>query len=349
MIVSVSGFGWSGSGAVLDLLREYSDLEVAFDGWNVDPEFILLAEVDGIKDLDYQLTERPSRISSYLAIQRFRDLVKAYNKYMLVDQVFDGKLLKITEDYINKLVDFKFDGATYHEYYQTSPIMIKYNYLITRLLHNRLSRFFFKDAYKRFLYEKVTEMSVSYKPCHFFEITKEYLNSIFSFLWKNKDLPLVFDQMFPADNPLPFMRYLEDARCIVVRRDPRDTYILAKKIYNSSIPIPTESVESFVCFYRKIIYETKIKDTPTILNIQYEDLIYCYDETKAKIEEFLGISCHINPKVKFNPAISANNTQLYKKYKEYTAEIKKIEKSLPDSLYPFDLKPQVNTSGSSVF
>lgn len=349
MIVSVSGFGWSGSGAVLDLLREYSDLEVAFDGWNVDPEFILIAEVDGIRDLEYHLTERPSRISSYLAIQRFRELVNSYNKYMLVDQVFEGKLIEITEDYISKLVDFKLIGATYHEYYQTSPIVFKYNYLMTRLLHNRLSRTFFKDVYKKFLYEKVTDMYVSYKPCNFIEITKDYLERIFNYLWKNKDFPLVFDQMLPADNPIPFMSYLEDAKCIVVRRDPRDTYILAKKIYNSSIPIPTESVESFVDFYRKIVHETMIKDTPSVLCIQYEDLIYCYNETKVKIEGFLGISCHANPKMKFNPAISANNTQLYKKYKEYSADIKIIEELLPSSLYPFDLKPQINTVGTNIF
>lgn len=349
MIVSVSGFGWSGSGAVLDFLREYDDLNVAFDGHYVDPEFILLAENDGIRDLEYHLVENPCRLSSYLAIKRYRQLVKSYNKYMKVDRIFEGKLLKITDDYLDKLVDFRFEGATYHEYYQTTSIQMLYNKLVCYVLGNKYSQYILKDFYKHFLYEKVTDIAVSYNPKQFLHFTKEYINTIFSFLRKDLQKTLVVDQMFPPDNPLVFMRYVEESRCIAVRRDPRDSYLLAKCAYNSNIAVPVNNVDNFIIFYRKIVEDTVINDNPYVLNICFEDLIYQYEKTKLVIEKFLGISKHARPKSKFNPAISINNTQLFKKYSGYEEDIRKIEESLPNSLYPFDEEPQIERVRSKVF
>ncbi len=349
MIVSVSGFGWSGSGAVLDLLREYSDLEVAFDGCNVDPEFILLADVDGIRDLEYHLMERNCRTSSYMAIQRYMDLVKAYNKYMNVNDVFEGKLVDITKKYLDGLVDFKLKSATYHEYYQTNPLFFKYNELVCHIFYNRITRFFLKDFYKKILYEKNTLMSVAYYPDDFQIKTKKYLNTLFDMLRKDKNKPIVFDQMLPPDAPVTFMKYIDEPRCIAVRRDPRDSYILAKRVYNSSIPIPVSSVNDFIVYYRKIVQNTYIFDNPAILNIQYEDLIYSYEETKNRIEKFLGISHHDYPKSKFNPAVSVNNTQLFKKYSGFEKDIKEIEAALPTSLFHFESKTQFEAEKCDVF
>ena len=74
MIVDVTGFGWSGSGAVHDLLREYDDVHFAsFD----DFEFTLLWMVDGIADLEYKLCEKHCRYGdSDRAISRFLEINK---------------------------------------------------------------------------------------------------------------------------------------------------------------------------------------------------------------------------------------------------------------------------------
>lgn len=348
MIVSVSGFGWSGSGAVIDMLKEYSDIEVAFDGYNVDPEFILLAENDGIRDLEYHLIETPCRLQSSLSLKRFLRLVKSYNKFMKVNDVFDGKLIDITENYLEKLTDFKFVGATYHEYYQTKNVFLLYNKIICYMLGNRFLRPVLKNTYRHFIYEKEDLITVSYNPERFMEYTKTYLNTIFNYVHKNKNFPIVFDQMFPSDNPLPYMKYTDESRCVVVRRDPRDTYLLAKCAYNSKVAVPVNNVKDFVTFYRKIVEDTII-DNSSILNIQFEDLVYQYEKTKNSIENFLGIAQHTSPQTKFNPAISANNTQLFKKYKGFEEDIRFIEEALPESIYPFEQMPQMKTTAGDVF
>ena len=52
MIIDVTGFGWSGSGAYEDLLKEYSELQYPFI---CDAEQSILYNVDGIKDLEFKL------------------------------------------------------------------------------------------------------------------------------------------------------------------------------------------------------------------------------------------------------------------------------------------------------
>ena len=264
---------------------------------------------------------------------------------MNVDRVFKGKFMEITQSYINKLVDFEFEGATYHEYFQTKPIFIIYNKYMPRILGNRISRIFFGDLYKKVFYEKTTKMAVSYKPDCFLQATRDYLDSLFSMLRHNKNIPIVFDQMLPPDNPMFYMKYFEEPKCIAVRRDPRDTYLLAKCAYNSRIPIPTNNVDDFILFYRKIIQDTKMESNQYVLNVQFEDMIYKYNETKFSIEQFLGISNHTKPKSFFKPDVSVNNTQLYRRYKGNEKDVLKIEKELSDSLYPFELfNADINTN-----
>ena len=95
MIVNVSGFCWSGAGAVHDLLREYSDVEfLAVDWEKVDLEFTLLWEPDGIRDLEYKLCQKHNSFGdSNTAIKRFLRLVKAQNKtsFLHYDTQFNGE------------------------------------------------------------------------------------------------------------------------------------------------------------------------------------------------------------------------------------------------------------------
>ena len=127
----------------------------------------------------------------------------------------------------------------------------------------------------------------------------------------------------------------EDVKCIVVRRDPRDTYLLAKNKLRG-VPIPTNDVNSFVWFYQNTIAKTWVPNGPNVLNLNFEDLVYNYEKSKNKIENFLGIHQHIFPQKHFLPSISINNTQLYKHYQESSNEIRMIERELESSLFDFD-------------
>ena len=78
----------------------------------------------------------------------------------------------------------------------------------------------------------------------------------------------------------------------------------------------------------------KMSTSKNVMRINFEDLIYKYDETKKKIEKFLGFENRkqLNPKKYFNPDVSIKNTKLYTN-KEYASEVAYIEKNLKEYLY----------------
>ena len=101
MVIDVTGFGWSGAGAVHDLLREYDDVQ--FAAYDFDWEFTLLWSVDGIYDLEHKLCEKHCRfVDSNAAIKRFMRLVKALekSKYLNYDKVFKGDFSNLCQKYI---------------------------------------------------------------------------------------------------------------------------------------------------------------------------------------------------------------------------------------------------------
>lgn len=355
MILDITGFGWSGSGAVHDLLREYED--VCFAAYDYDWEFTLLWTVDGIFDLENKLCYKHSRfVDSNAAIKRFIRLTEALSKEPILhyNTIYRGEFAKLCKAYINDLIQLSFEGNTVHEtIYKTKKdsIICSYNKFVKKLLRNRLvSNILKRDLSALFLIKNKQTIYLSYNPDNFIDRTHQFMELLLSYVRMDSSKPLITDQLFPPDNPSLYFKYIkEPSKCIIVRRDPRDTYLLTKETYHNGIPIPVNNVEDFILYYRKTIEDTRLVNNNSILNICFEDLVYNYDETKAKIEEFIGISHHSHPKKHFNPAISVNNTQLYKKYKGHEEDIKKIEEALSSSLYPFDKTKEVPSISGKVF
>ncbi len=355
MIVDVTGFGWSGSGAVHDLLREYDDVQ--FAAFHYDWEFTLLWMVDGISDLEYKICSKHSRFfDSNAAIKRFVVLTEALEKEPALhyDEIFKGSFSKECKQYVNDLIQVSFYGNTFHEAINKTRkdrLISKYNHLLRKVLGNHLILNYLKrDLSRTLVVSESKALFLSYNVDNFIERTHQLMNKLLSFVRKNNDKPLITDQLFPPDCPSLFFKYIsESAKCIIVRRDPRDTYLLAKERYQNSIPIPVDRVEDFILFYKKTIEETMLADDQQILNIRFEDLIYDYENAKALIESFIGISVHSSPRKFFNPAVSVNNTQLFKKYHGYEEDMLKIEEALPNSLYPFDKYKVVSSISNKVF
>lgn len=358
MIVNVSGFGWSGAGAVHDLLREYSDVEfLAVDWEKVDLEFTLLWEPDGIRDLEYKLCQKHNSFGdSNTAIKRFLRLVKAQNKtsFLHYDTQFNGEYEAICRRYIEDLVQFRFEGRTFEEVMypgMKERILGCYNQVITRLLGNHIVRNVFHwDLSHHLTHPHLNTIYVSYNPEFFLERTQDLMEELLSYSRRERSFPLITDELFPPDSPQDYFKYIkEPAKCIVVRRDPRDLYLLAKQTYHSEIPIPSETVDDFIMFYKHMIENTKVGGHESILNIDYEDLIYQYDTTRQRIEEFVGISSHARKHEFFNPKQSINNTQLFHLYDGYDQDIRKIVTALPESLYPFEKCLQLGKDRHQIF
>lgn len=259
MIVNVSGFGWSGAGAVHDLLREYSDAEfLAVDWRNVDLEFTLLWEPDGIRDLEYKLCQKHNSFGdSNTAIKRFLRLVKAQNKtsFLHYDTQFNGEYEAICRRYIEDLVQFRFKGRTFEEVMypdMKERVLGCYNQVVARLLGNHIVRnVFHQDLSHHLTHPHLNTIYVSYNPAFFLERTQDLMEELLSYSRRERSFPLITDELFPPDSPQDYFKYVkEPAKCIVVRRDPRDLYLLAKQTYHSEIPIPSETVDDFIMFYK---------------------------------------------------------------------------------------------------
>ena len=103
MIIGVNGYGYSGSGAVIDLLKEYKEIQV-LDKF----EFQWLHQPDGIFDLEYQVVENKGRQNSNAALQRFIRNSRMRPAFALQLATM-GKFHKISKEYIQNisLVEWK--------------------------------------------------------------------------------------------------------------------------------------------------------------------------------------------------------------------------------------------------
>lgn len=333
MIAGVCGYGFTGSGAVLDLLQEFDEVAVGQDF-----EFSFLYDPNGIIELEHRLVTRPIRyysadagIKSFIKMMNSHDLKRTLKKAMPIKQYNN-----ILQSYLSDLIVYTFDGCLWH-YDRRQCGRIKYffkyflggKYLrIFDVLHLKQPQKFFNDK----LYLTVHDE-------RFYTATQRFTSNLIDVVCNTRKGIIALDQPFPSNNPKSCYKFF-DQKCvaIVVNRDPRDLYLLLKmKSRGWELRFtPTNSVEDFILYYKNqmdVIQNYK----QDVLYIQFEDLIYKYKSTCEAVKNFLGIKNHVFPKRYFNPDISIANTQLNLRYPEFGDDIKKIESELSLYLYPFDV------------
>ena len=145
------------------------------------------------------------------------------------------------------------------------------------------------------------------------------------------------DQLLPASEIYRFFPYFDDIKVIVVERDPRDLYILEKCEWKGTI-IPTQDAETFCKWYKytRAHRKTEVFDPQKVMLLQFEDLIYKYDETTEKLKAWLGLDndTHIYGKEKFDPQVSIKNTRTWEKY-DVGNDLQIIESELKEYLYRY--------------
>lgn len=327
MTIGVCGYGFSGSGAVTDLLKEFSDTQV------LDAvEFKLTYMQDGLEDLYYHLVTHPVRFySSDVAIRRFKRLVAYLDK--TYGPLTQGKFMLITNEFIQEITQVTWKGSSSFHRIDSSKSARFFKYQFAEKIR--------KVAYK---YAKLwwsfpdTEMYLSISPEGYMSAAQNLINELIACL-VDSNKTVVINQAFPADRPEFSFPYFNDPKAICVSRDPRDMYLLAKFVAKHRARfIPTDSVDAFIVYYNTImsnITQDEL-DKKNILRINFEDLIYRYQETIGTIKEFTGISNHTAPLRYFNPDISIRNTNLREKFPQFQSDIKKIEQALGSWLYRFD-------------
>ena len=323
MIVIPTGYMSSGSSAVTDLLSEIK----GFSNIAGSQEFIFMHCPHGIFDLYKSLINPISHSSSDEAIREFYDMMnKLYelNGWWPSGYKHDvsNSFMKYVDEFIDEITDYKFKGFWYmHEMPRKRTFAQK--------VKNRLTKTNYLD-YLNDIY-----MSLSYPSKEkFYASSKRFINKIINNLNKTNEKNIIIDQLLLPYNLANFENYFDDAKVIVVERDPRDVFILNKTI-EAKVPYPMDP-DTFVKFYKELRNLSKNNDNCNVLRIKFEDLIYKYDETLKIIYNFLNIKkeAHIHKKEKFIPEKSIDNTQLFINYQN-KEEIKIIEKELKEYLYDF--------------
>lgn len=332
-IISCASYYGTGSSAITDLLSEYQNCYSLSEY-----EFRFIHDPDGISDLEYNLVENHNRLNSGHALKRFQKLVKFYsgNKFVKkYEPFFNNQWFIISSRYIEKLTAFKSKGWWFYDLYDKGIFCYYYSALFNKLFHLTIWR----NKREKYLNVLPNEIMLYSNPSEeeFLKLTRNYIDELFASANTSNKENVIVDQIVPPTNLNRYNRYFNNLFVFVVERDPRDLYILEKYTWNTTI-IPIDTPELFCKWYNYTRKHRQNEDFPeNVLFIYFEDLVYKYEQTVAKIEAILNFNSkdHIDAKKYFNPEISKHNTRLWLNYPELKKEIEFIENNLKDYLYDY--------------
>ena len=299
-VISIEGFGYSGSSALVDFFKEFDNCSVwgfsdVKDGGKLarqhsnqhacEINFMRLA--GGIFEIE-KLIESKNMFVNDALINRFISLID----YSLVqagkqNSFYNIYFKKLVCDFLNTLIDFSIDGLDYSYF----------NPHLNNFSKNKCSIYFMKNLSKN----------------EFISLSHMFLEKLIRAQKVKKFL--VLDQ-FLSDTEYDlkkYSNYISNLKTIMVYRDPRDVYMTAK---NLNIPwIPVNQIHLFIKWYKLMVKNIPLmRDEASVLIIRFEDLVLDYDNLIKSIMEFLNIefSSHVYPKGYFDPAISIKNIGLWK-------------------------------------
>lgn len=305
-VVAVQGFGFSGSGAVVDLLREYKsthvvgsvDTEGSMTDLNIDCE-----EVDILR-LAGGLFEVEKYIGSYNIFQ---------NDAMLHRVIMQIEMSDI-----------------YNAYPSSHPYFYEYMRQICEVLTN----FPVQQYYNTYLnYEGnndifyLKELTVN----KYREICRKLLNSLFSIIKQKSERPILVLDQFVSDYEFDYERYLQyvpNLKLIVVYRDPRDVYAFAKM--KDIEWIPHMNAEVFVKWCQMMFKPFNIAETGTYYAIRFEELLDDYNNVVGSVENYIGLEASDHFKKGKHLAVSESlkNVGIWKNLGADELEMSLIENKL---------------------
>lgn len=317
----------TGSGAVDDYLREFEGFNFAASG--IECRF--LQDPDGISDLAYNLIDNPNRLNSGYALKRYMRF--AQNNHRTYENIFGRVWIEETRKYIDSLVTLKFKGYWHEELLlMSTPKRVYYKFRrgLSKVAPKR-----FKDPSWKNYFPNEVFYHVYVERQEFFTKTKQYINNLCSRVGDDSEF-FMLDQFIPTSNIERYLQYVDDIKVIIVDRDPRD--VLIQNIIVNDHVLPKD-VDVFARVYKdhRRMASMSYKDS-CVLRIQFEDLIYKYDETTKTIRNFLGIdeATHVKPFAFFKPEKSIKNTRMWVSHPEYANVADRMAQLLPEYLYDFD-------------
>lgn len=346
--IIVSSFMGSGSSAITDLLSEYENIDCK----NGSYEYVFLHCPNGLFDLEDKLLVGNNMIRSDEALRTFeKTMHELYKQKRWWFADYKNKVSiyfwDIVSEFINNITEIEYNGFWY-EHEKINLISAYTNYLIGIYNHLFKSKIMYKKLYDNKI--RVTFISSNKFYCE----SQKFIKRFFNLLTTNEDNYLLLDQLVLPYNLFRVNNYFDnDTKIIVVHRDPRDVFLLNKYVWSPKgvgIPFPTD-VHKFCVFYENMMKSIKdYSSNSNIIDINFEDLIYKYDETVSKIENF----CQLNHKAHkrkmniFEPNKSKNNTNINFNSQNISFEKSIIESKLSCYLYNFE-NTNISTDFESMF
>ncbi len=288
-VVAVQGFGYSGSGAVVDLLREY-DVTLVLGG--VDKEGSLTSLEQSFGEVD---------------ILRLAGGLFEVEKYLGSNNIFQNDAL------LHRVISQIANSEIYRSLGVTHPYFYEYISQICDVLINSPQW----QYYNTFLeYRDVNDIfylkDITLK--NYRNLCRKLLNSLFAIIKRNsKSSILVLDQ-FVSDVEFEIKRYVEyvpNLKLITVYRDPRDVYVYAIK--DNVEWIPHSSVDVFIKWYQIMVKHFNVNEKDKYQVVQFERLIENYETIVPLIEQYVGLnaSAHVHRNACLDPSMSRKNMYLW--------------------------------------
>ena len=331
-ILSVAGYGSTGSSAVVNFLEEFNTCHV------MGGEFRLVQDPDGLEDLCCNLSNSWGWNRSDAYIRRFikyTDIIGRrisplkYGEHL--NKAFNFNFFKHRDKFIADIVDTAWTGHWfYHDYHERNYVEV--------LVENFKRSLSWHFGFSRLWLRKNTKKSTMYfvrSDKDVYSAAREFLDGLFHEL----DIVceyLVFDQLMLPYHKEKFDPLFPGIKQIVVERDPRDVYLDAKD-YNA-YPI-TDDIATFISFYETSRKINTVSNSDSTLLIKFEDLIYNYKVTTEKVINFLGLDVtdHTKQFTRFDTKISIKNTKTWLKPENFKHidDIHLLEDQLSEWCYEF--------------
>jgi hypothetical protein len=308
--ICVSGYGWSGSSACVDLLKE-------FEGFGaLQGEFRIAKDPYGLRDLEGSLVHNWDFIRHDVAIRDFLAFCKVLSRET-------GLFSKVGKNFANKLnIDFMLESKSYINR------LTNMTYLGDTFVHR-----YNIPAYKNFIMKARSKLGKNNAKLMYFarpnEVdfireTRDYIDSLFvNYMSIEKINTLVLDQAIPPTNIIGTSKYFKNIKIIIVDRDPRDIYvnmIRGRGLLGPEL-IKRDSVDKYIKWHKQL-RRSSVSDRNNIdinkhvLRLNFEDLVLNYNDSILRIKDFLEIDMQHNQKLMhFDPSYSIKNIGLWREYK----------------------------------
>lgn len=337
-IVTSTGFGFTGSTAITDLISEYEGVQTcAVPGY----ELKFFHDVKGIFHLYNYLVRCNIPSAKHYAIRDYYNRCAEWatvGTKMNYEIFFNGHFMEYTNDYIKELGGEDF--FVVHDFSHMTATQ-KLLYRVAGKVHKTIGDRIYGGGYAEMktkpltlFSEEINHYLYSVDEKSFDEITKRYMMRLFEGIQEQQIINM--HELIPINMIDECSKYFDNVAIIATERDPRDIFLTARHKW-ATLDYPCEDVEVFCKYYRwlrKLLKQEKKKE---ILRIQFEDLVYHYEDCVKKIEEFVGLdeAMHVRKKTRFIPELSSKNCNLKRIYVEEQENIEYIEKELSEWIYDF--------------